>query len=116
MKYLESLETWRLKSIQLREFCDNYLAYLLDDYIKISFYSGSGTLILIDNKNHGVLEWDKLKDHFIPFLYMLEREYSVINIGLGINSEVPTKYNLSDIDSEKFKIKTLFFINITLKL
>ena len=124
MKYLKIFEEFDLnKKLNLREFVENYLAYLLDDYIKISYSShssGSGPVevLLIDNKNgYGLLEWDKLKNHFIPFLYMLEREYSVTYIGFVINrGELPTEYSLSDIDSDSFKVKTLSTINISLKL
>lgn len=67
---------------EVQEFCENYLAYLLDDdyyllivegpvYFKINFSSNKNYPFTLAN------EWDIIKDNFIPFLSMLDRSYNI---------------------------------------
>ena len=68
MSYLKTFETFhysnlhrpnliKIKVDELKDFCETYLAYLMDDAIK-------------DN-----IHWDKIKDHFLQFLQMVQKEY-----------------------------------------
>jgi hypothetical protein len=70
----------------VEEFCANYLANLLDDTdygfnvrSTMTTYRASPSYIflLFCNVYYYVIEWDNVKDHVIPFLHMLMREYRV---------------------------------------
>ena len=68
---------------ELQYFCETYLAYLIDegfgirvrhgsrkDRVRIEFYKGEIHFPI-------AFSWDDVKDHIIPFLHMLIREYSI---------------------------------------
>ena len=80
----------------IKDFCEQYLAYLLDDGYALAFrdWISSGRVTQIDlvkpkdNPTHGRwspgnggvvewMDWDHIKDRFIPFLQMLDKEYDV---------------------------------------
>ena len=93
MKYLKTFETIdfndifslngsRAKREELKDFCETYLAYLMDDSIK-ELKVGKPTLLQTEkyvcynveiyfNKS---VHWDQIKDQFIPFLQMVQKEY-----------------------------------------
>lgn len=76
----------------IKDFCEQYLAYLLDDGYALAFRE-SGRITQVDfvkpqDTQHGRwspgfggavdwMDWDHIKDRFIPFLQMLDREYDV---------------------------------------
>ena len=75
-----------LKGVE--EFCVNYLANLLDDdtyqfsvTLQMSGYSVSPSyyfsLYKVGNGAYDIINWGDIKDHIIPFLHMLIREYSI---------------------------------------
>ena len=82
---------------EIKDFCDTHLAYLTDDNFSINYaehYGGNVTELtiktLIGGRNVSLRErrkkrktqiftWDDVKDHFIPFLYMLSKEYKLFN-------------------------------------
>ena len=72
----------KIKVDELRDFCETYLAYLMDDAIK-ELRIGKPRLLQTEkyvcyyveiyfNKN---VHWDKIKDHFLPFLQMVQKDY-----------------------------------------
>jgi hypothetical protein len=72
----------KIKVDELRDLCETYLAYLMDDAIK-ELKVGSPRLLQTDKYvcynveiyfNEDV-HWDKVKDHFLPFLQMVQKEY-----------------------------------------
>jgi hypothetical protein len=93
MSYLKTFETFhysnlhrpnliKIKVDELKDFCETYLAYLMDDSIK-ELKVGKPRLLQTDNYvcynveiyfNKSV-HWDKIKDHFLPFLQMVQKEY-----------------------------------------
>ena len=75
-----------LKGVE--EFCVNYLANLLDDdtyqfsvTLQMSGYSVSPSyyfsLYKVGNGAYDIIQWNDVKDHVIPFLHMLTREYQI---------------------------------------
>ena len=70
---------------ELKEFCDNSLAYLLDDGYALTFNeSGRVTQINFVKPNTDVehigyswMNWDEIKDSFIPFLKVLDKQYDI---------------------------------------
>ena len=76
----------------IKDFCEQYLAYLLDDGYALAFReSGRVTQIDFVKPNSDArmrwapgqggqvdwMDWDHIKDRFIPFLQMLDKEYDV---------------------------------------
>jgi len=89
MRYLKRFnESVDLES-QLRDFSETYLAYLLDDGYKIQVSKTNlKTQFMIElhkiteiNEEYESTEftWLDVKDSYIPFLHMLNREYDIID-------------------------------------
>ena len=84
----------------IKDFCKNYLANLLDDtdygfnIRKVSELSGryntTSVIFLLFNHDYWVIKWDNIKDHVIPFLHMLIREYKIEPLPYYYNSYVTT--------------------------
>lgn len=79
MKYIKLFED--LFEDNLQDFCDTYLAYLKDEgfniYINPMGNRTETTIYLRDFRYGGnPFEWDNVKDHIIPFLEMLRRNYN----------------------------------------
>ena len=68
---------------EIKDFCDTHLAYLTDDNFSINYaehYGGNVTELTIKTLSvTQIFTWDEVKDHFIPFLYMLSKEYKLFN-------------------------------------
>lgn len=74
---------------ELRSFCRDHLAYLIDEDFKVQvvpLFNGTSCDISffkegkLSNFNSYDLtvDWSSIKDQFIPFLYMLNKEYRII--------------------------------------
>jgi hypothetical protein len=90
MKHIKVFEDFTSTgSKKLREFTESYLAYLLDEGVEIQIELGGepdtyGLFIqrfgyFIDSERYFNIgfKWNDIKDHFIPFLYMLDKEYEI---------------------------------------
>jgi hypothetical protein len=81
MKYIKLFED--LFEDELQDFCDTYLAYLKDKgfdiYINSTGWVNGEITISHPNENGFIIDdfsWDEVKDHFIPFIQMLYKEYN----------------------------------------
>ena len=132
MKYLKTFETIdfndifslngsRAKREELKDFCELYLAYLMDDSIK-ELKVGKPTLLQTEkyvcynveiyfNKS---VQWDQIKDHFLPFLQMVQKEYvfrednigKMCSIAWRIEDSlttVPKQYTLKELLNDKIE-------------
>jgi hypothetical protein len=100
MKYLKYFESIldNQQSNNLREFCENYLAYLIDEGFTIEIYQvehSSNLVVEIRTpyNRHNEFNWGKAKDALIPFIQMLDKKYP---INKSINFQNPQynwKYN-----------------------
>jgi hypothetical protein len=118
MKHLKTFNeaiTWNPDEFkqELKEFCEMNLAYLLDDianlYVTISFtdnwdeYSTSvedfHKIVLSFSRNPK--QWDEIKDHIIPFLTRLNREYEVKSLYLDTTLRYDSKYKIEDLINDK---------------
>ena len=107
----------------IKDFCEQYLAYLLDDGYALDFRV-SGRVTQIDlvkpkyNTQHGRwspgfggtvdwMDWDHIKDRFIPFLQMLDKEYDVKDnlIFFQIRGGAQVKMSFQDVIDDKVKEK-----------
>lgn len=92
MRYLKKFNE-AIEPEDIKDFCEQYLAYLLDDGYALAFRE-SGRITQVDfvkpqdNPQHGRwspgfggavdwFDWDRIKDSFIPFLKMLDKEYDI---------------------------------------
>ena len=85
MKYLKAFNE-SLDRNELREFCEMYLAYLLDkSHFNLEVFSSTKDILIIeildnpDNTFSGdkIFTWLDVKDHIIPFLKMLDKSYDI---------------------------------------
>ena len=95
-----------LKGVE--EFCANYLANLLDDTSygfnvreTMTGYSPSPSYIFLLFCNYSVsdiIEWNSVKDHVIPFLHMLIREYQIepLSYYVAYGNEPHSQYKYID--------------------
>jgi hypothetical protein len=66
---------------ELKDFCENNLAYLLDYGVEIEVVekpSGMKNFLLLSIKKFSLLsKWDEVKDYIIPFINRLNNKYIV---------------------------------------
>jgi hypothetical protein len=80
---------------ELKDFCEMYLAYLIDEGFEVKVTEEKGDTYVLDIEkvsvyanytvgNYGVrnidnsFKWVEVVDHFIPFYQMLSREYNLV--------------------------------------
>jgi hypothetical protein len=126
MKHIKVFEDFTSTgSKKLREFTEGYLAYLLDDDIKIQIELGGepDTYQLFIQRFGNGFKWNDIKDHFIPFLYFLDKEYEIIgNLRFGLVEAfgklwAPSKWrSVEEILNDKVdERKSIVTISIDLK-
>lgn len=116
-----SLNGSRVKREEIKDFCELYLAYLMDDAIK-ELKVGKPQLLQTDkyvcydveiyfDKS---VQWDQIKDHFLPFLQMIKKEYGfreyksgeICSISWRIEDSlttIPKQYNLEELLEDKIQ-------------
>lgn len=123
---------------ELQDFCDTYLAYLLDEGYSIEASEiGFGEYVLVlRNENRPtdvpidspelLFTWEEVKDQFIPFLHMLSKQYTitrsikfwVLNKKFDRGTERPFidyDYNLPMVLEDRVSLEEVVQINIYLK-
>lgn len=135
---------------EIQEFCENYLAYLLDKDFNIEYVGKKAKTMPSVNSNIGsddeilslkkgnrtedmaiadpslMFSWEEIKDHFIPFIHMLSKQYTITNCKLwNLNKNfnmdkddrffIDYNYNLSQILEDKVSLEELTQINIYFK-
>lgn len=127
-----------LNKEELQDFCDTYLAYLLDEGYSIEASEiGFGEYVLVlrnENRPTNVpidspellFTWEEVKDQFIPFLHMLSKQYTitrsikfwVLNKKFDRGTERPFidyDYNLPMVLEDRVSLEEIVQINIYLK-
>ena len=135
---------------EIQEFCENYLAYLLDKDFNIEYVGKKAKTMPSVNSNivsddeilslkkgnriedmaiadpSLMFSWEEIKDHFIPFIHMLSKQYTITNCKLwNLNKNfnmdkddrffIDYNYNLSQILEDKVSLEELTQINIYFK-
>lgn len=110
-------ESSGLDEQELQEFCELNLAFLVDEGLKVIVDKDGSTLnttrIVLSFRAIGGMRWNEIKDHMIPFLIRLKREYDLkifdwvssspeadivfqISMKWGNDTETYTDYLVSD--------------------
>lgn len=126
MKYIKLFED--LFEDNLQDFCDTYLAYLKDEgfniYINSSgWFDGRGEISIFHRNQDGFIlddfYWDEVKDHVIPFLQMLYKEYnydkSIDKILFFTSNAKNISKSLDDVVNDKIFPVTNIPINKSIK-
>lgn len=111
MKYLRKFnESQTDFKKQLQDFCETYLAYLIDDgfIVKIGeFDELDGFELIIKkeeyNNRQPLFIWDVVKDHIGPFIYYLDKEYELYKAPEKIGRSEP-----GDIGILQYELEDLF--------
>ena len=127
-----------LNKEELQDFCDTYLAYLLDEgysieaseigfdeYVLVLRNENRPTYVPIDSPEL-LFTWEEVKDQFIPFLHMLSKQYTitrsikfwVLNKKFDRGTERPFidyDYSLPMVLEDKVSLEEVVQINIYLK-
>jgi hypothetical protein len=82
MKYLKRIFEGKQSDIdELKDFCEMYLAYLMDDGFRISVKKETPFIktmsVSINTPSRETTSWNNIKDSFIPFLKMLIKDYEI---------------------------------------
>lgn len=90
----------------VREFCEESLAYLLDDGLTIRTHDNMDNVICINIDSNNLM-WSDVKDSFIPFLIIINDKYNIRRIQHAYsNSSI--EYTLNDLIDDKFNNDFLF--------
>jgi hypothetical protein len=119
MRYLKKFNE-SLTHDGIKDFCEMYLAYLLDDGYELAFREiGRITQINFLKPNDMApirwspgqggqvdwFNWDDIKNSFIPFLKMLDKEYDIkddpIIFQIPLGKQIPL--NFQDVSDDKIK-------------
>lgn len=98
MRYIKLFESFE---DGLLEFTEEHLSYLMDDGFKITVYNshnyGGGCKKISIVRRSG-FTWEEIVDRFSPFVYMLNKEYRILEIVFYQNGGRQYQYdNNSDI-------------------
>ena len=137
MKHLRKFNE-NMNKEELQDFCETYLAYLLDNDFNIEYLGKDLTDCEIISLKKGyrhdgmaiadpslMFSWDEIKDHFIPFIHMLSKQYTItscklwnLNRKFNIDKDdrffIDYDYSLSQILEDKVSLEELTQINIYL--
>lgn len=114
MRYLKKFNE-AIEPDEIKDFCEMYLAYLLDDGYALAF-NESGRITRIDfikpktDVEHisvDWMNWDEIKDSFIPFLKVLDKQYDIKDnlIFFQIRAAAQIKMSFQDVIDDKVKEK-----------
>jgi hypothetical protein len=100
-RFNESQEELTLQREELRDFCETYLAYLLDEGFELKIYGGaelsSGVTpfqISLVKQDQSIFYWQDIINQFLPFLKFLKDNYNLEKV--DPSSTVPF-YRKADI-------------------
>jgi len=130
MKYIKKFlikESVDIEEVQ--DFCDNALAYLLDEGFEVSTYNGSTYISILLKIPKDLFYWSEYKDDIIPFIEYLYKKYDtcderislidkfnsttqikVANTVSGIRTELID--NLDEIEIDYLLSGIFFYINL----
>jgi hypothetical protein len=83
-RFNESQEELTLQREELRDFCETYLAYLLDEGFELKIYGGAELSagvtpfqVSLVKQDKSIFVWQDIINHFLPFLKFLKDNYNL---------------------------------------
>lgn len=83
-RFNESQEELTLQREELRDFCETYLAYLLDEGFELKIYGGAELTagvtpfqVSLVKQDQSIFYWQDIINHFLPFLKLLKDSYNL---------------------------------------
>jgi len=107
MKYLKKFNESSVAD-ELKEFCEEYLAYLIDDGFSINTTDRALTIF-----NNEFFKYSDIKDHFIPFINILSENYKIAStnpIRLSPKKGGSIFYTIEKINDDK--VNDIFLLGI----
>jgi hypothetical protein len=80
MKYLKRFNESVDFEERLKDFCETHLAYLLDEGFEVVLKDLDETYdceVTIQREDERTFTWDEVKDHVVPFIIHLNKEYEL---------------------------------------
>jgi hypothetical protein len=96
---------------ELKEFCENNLAYLLDEG-KLTVDDSRDNLVRVQLNFDRDKSWNEIKDHIIPFLIRLTNKYRVVKKNTENVDVYIFSYQVSGGTEAEFKITDLIDDNV----
>lgn len=96
-----SPEEISLKKEELRDFCETYLAYLLDEGFELKIYGGSQLTsndITLQKQDRSIFSWQDIIDQFLPFLKFLRDNYNLEKVDPSSNVPYHRKADIKFTD------------------
>ena len=105
-----SPEEISLKREELRDFCETYLAYLLDEGFELKIYGGSQLTsnnnvinqnpfqISLVKQDQSIFSWQDIINHFLPFLKLLKDNYDLEKVDPSSNVSFHRKADIKFVD------------------
>jgi hypothetical protein len=100
-RFNESQEELNLQREELRDFCETYLAYLLDEGFELKIYGGTELAagvtpfqVSLVKQDQSIFSWQDIINQFLPFLKFLKDNYNLEKV--DPSSTVPF-YRKADI-------------------
>jgi len=95
---------------ELKELCNDYLVYLLDDGFYVNVETCFDSIIYIRKPSYEAYEYSDVKDYLIPFLTILQEKFKIEieihQVGYPIFEKFPIDEVKSD-DMDNMKIRTI---------
>ena len=112
MKFLRKFNENLEDRLEIKDYCEMNLAYLIDEGFFIDVHSHSGGYYNITLRRsltttqHGVhttyFKWDDIKDHYIPFILRIQKSYKLatnyINFTSSNGMDLKSEY-ISNLDN-----------------
>jgi hypothetical protein len=111
MKYIRKFNEGKNITDELKGFCSENLAYLIDGgfhilystgFIMQDYYTGVSINKMVDN-SYKIFNWHDIRDDVIPFFDILSRKYIVSDITFSL---------LIKINSEAYGLKKDIFVKL----
>lgn len=110
MKYLKRFNESVDFEERLKDFCETHLAYLLDEGFEVVLQDLNETYdseITVKRDDKGTFTWNEVKDHIVPFIIHLNKEYKLYKTrGVKINDIGYIQSELSSL-YEPFSIEKI---------
>ena len=117
-RFNEATENFRE---ELRDFCENNLAYLLDEG-RLLIENSRDNLVRVQLNFDRDKDWDEIKDHIIPFFIRLTNKYEVVeknteNVDIYIFCRCTTtnstiEFKITDLIDDEVDISGIYEIRL----